>query len=223
MLTVNPSQVRSGSCKTKKPKHCSQWACAHVSKKSLLSSSHLSLRGSGGYLRTVAFSGHPSISMIRQGSRVYFDGWPHGRSQGPPREDRFSADGKFYKVSRHHSSSSLSYSFLWRPITCSCSEIMLQNCKRGRYRRPKRGPPLRSQGHCFSRPQVTRSLFFMRKLKQHRSQVVFLNCRGRAVALKMAPGRRSRKPPLGPHIARDKKGKTSCKRRSCRKPNDIWC
>ena len=68
------------------------------------------------------------------------------------------------------------------------------------YRRPKRGPPLRSQGHCFSRPQVTRSLFFMRKLKQHRSQVVFLNCRGRAVALKMAPGRRSRKTPLGPHI-----------------------
>ena len=65
--------------------------------------------------------------------------------------------------------------------------------------RPKRGPPpLRSQGHCFSRPQVTRSLFFMRKLKQHRSQVVFLNCRGRAVALKMAPGRRSRKTPLGP-------------------------
>ena len=44
MLTVNPSQVRSGSCKTKKPKHCSQWACAHMSKKSLLSSSHLSLR-----------------------------------------------------------------------------------------------------------------------------------------------------------------------------------
>ena len=44
MLTVNPSQVRSGSCKTKKPKHCSQWACAHVSKKNLLSSSHLSLR-----------------------------------------------------------------------------------------------------------------------------------------------------------------------------------
>ena len=44
MRTVNPSQVRSGSCKTKKPKHCSQWACAHVSKKSLLSSSHLSLR-----------------------------------------------------------------------------------------------------------------------------------------------------------------------------------
>ena len=66
------------------------------------------------------------------------------------------------------------------------------------YMRPKRGPPLRSQGHCFSRPQVTRSLFFMRKLKQHRSQVVFLNCRGRTVALKMAPGRRSRKPPLGP-------------------------
>ena len=60
------------------------------------------------------------------------------------------------------------------------------------------GSPLRSQGHCFSRPQVTRSLFFMRKLKQHRSQVVFLNCRGRAVALKMAPGRRSRKTPLGP-------------------------
>ena len=58
-------------------------------------------------------------------------------------------------------------------------------------------------------PQVTRSLFFkapghqvtffMRKLKQHRSQVVFLNCRGRAVALKMAPGRRSQKTPLGPH------------------------
>ena len=67
------------------------------------------------------------------------------------------------------------------------------------YMRPKRGPPLRSPGHCFSRPQVTRSLFFMRKLKQHRSQVVFLNCRGRAVALKMAPGRRSRKTPLGPH------------------------
>ena len=67
--------------------------------------------------------------------------------------------------------------------------------------RPKRGPPVRSQGHCFSRPQVTRSLFFMRKLKQHRSQVVFLNCRGRAVALKMAPGRRSRKTPLGPPIS----------------------
>ena len=67
--------------------------------------------------------------------------------------------------------------------------------------RPKRGPPLRSQGHCFSRPQVTRSLFFMRKLKQHRSQVVFLNCRGRAVALKMAPGRRSRKTPLGPLVS----------------------
>ena len=30
----------------------------------------LASRGSGGYLRTVAFSGHPSISMIRQGSRV---------------------------------------------------------------------------------------------------------------------------------------------------------
>ena len=70
------------------------------------------------------------------------------------------------------------------------------------YARPKRAPPLRSQGHCFSRPQVTRSPghIFMRKLKQHRSQVVFLNCRGRAVALKMAPGRRSRKPPLGPHM-----------------------
>ena len=54
-----------------------------------------------------------------------------------------------------------------------------------------------------ARPQVTRSLFFMRKLKQHRSQVVFLNCRGRAVALKMAPGRRSRKPPLGPHTGAD--------------------
>ena len=68
--------------------------------------------------------------------------------------------------------------------------------------RPKRGPPLRSQGHCFSRPQVNRSRFFMRKLKQHRSQVVFLNCRGRAVALKMAPGRRSRNPPLGPPRSR---------------------
>ena len=41
MLTVNPSQVRSGSCKTQTRLTVS--ICAHVSKKSLLSSSHLSL------------------------------------------------------------------------------------------------------------------------------------------------------------------------------------
>ncbi len=42
--------------------------------------------------------------------------------------------------------------------------------------RPKRGTPLRSQGHLLSRYQVTRSLIFTKMdTTQHRSQVGFLN------------------------------------------------